>query len=215
MNKWMLRVVTYASIAGSLALLPAGTAWAQEDSQEEQGSATGQHHEGLVHTALELDTLSSDQRTQIQQLLDRGKAAKAPVRQADAQLLTQLAAQVDAAKIDRQALGSSLDAEAKAARAARVVEIDCVSKLHGLLTAAQRNKLVDTMEARLPQDKHAPAELEAFRGDSFDANATVGAHVPGERTVSEAEAKVPGMTADQRAAFSARLRARAARESGS
>jgi hypothetical protein len=137
------------------------------------------------------------------------------LHQATAQLLTQLAAQVDAGKVDRQALGASIDGEANAAKTARQVETDGVAKLHALLTAQQRNQLVDAIEARLPQGKPPSPPLEAFRGDSFDANAAVFDRVPGERAVSDAEARVPGMSAGQRAALAGHLRARATRESQS
>ena len=202
-----------SSIAGSLALLPGGVAFAQQPAQGQHAGHAHGPHGGLLRDALKLDSLSAEQRSQIEKLVDGHKTAEVPVRQANAQLLTQLATQVEAAKIDRQALGPSMNAEASAARNARTVEVNALSQLHGVLTVVQRNQIVDTIASRLPQGKAVPPVLDAFRGDSFDANALVREGKTGERVVDHAEAKVPSMSAEQRATFASHLRARAAKES--
>jgi Spy/CpxP family protein refolding chaperone len=213
MNRWIRRVVTVASIAGSLALLPGAVAFAQQAPQGQQEGHGRAHHGGLLRDALKLDSLSSEQRTQIDGLVQGHRTAEVPVRQASAQLLTKLATQVEAAKIDRPALEDTLNAEAAAAKNARGVEVGALTQLHNILTAAQRNQIVDTIAGRLPQGRSVPAALDAFRGDSFDANAVVREGDRGEHLVSHLESKVPGMSADQRADLASHLRARAARES--
>jgi Spy/CpxP family protein refolding chaperone len=83
----------------------------------------------------------------IEQLVQTRRSAETPVRQADAQLLTALAQQVEQAAINRAALTPSVTARENAALAARTVDLDTVQKLHDLLTPAQRGQLVDGIEA--------------------------------------------------------------------
>jgi Spy/CpxP family protein refolding chaperone len=71
-----------------------------------------------------------------------------PVRQADAQVLTVLAQQVEAAKVDRAALAPSLAVERSAAAAERQVDQAALARLHDILTPAQRGQLVDAIETR-------------------------------------------------------------------
>jgi Spy/CpxP family protein refolding chaperone len=102
---------------------------------------------GLVGQALKLDSLTPGQRTAIEQLVQTRRTAEAPVRQADAQMLTVLATQVEQASINRQALAPTMQARETAAVAARSVDLDTMQKLHDLLTPAQRGQLVDAVEA--------------------------------------------------------------------
>jgi Spy/CpxP family protein refolding chaperone len=214
MNRWIRRVVTLASVAGSLALLPSAIALADEAHAGEHGREhKGHHHGGLVSAALKLDTLSGTQRTQIEQLESARKAAGTPVRQADARVLTDLARQVEQDRIDRAGLKDGLDAEQAAAQAALRVDVQTLAQLHGILAPAQRGALVDRIEARIPQGKPRPAQLEAFRGDSFDATAFAKPHVPGEHAIARAEKKLPSMSPAERATFAGHLRDRAAHES--
>jgi Spy/CpxP family protein refolding chaperone len=150
MNRWIQRVVTFASLAGTLAVLPAGVAFAQ--TPDAQGQAPhGKHHRmhqrGLVGAALKLDSLSPEQRAQIEQLVQARRAANVPVRQADAQVLTVLAQQVEGAKADPQALAPSLAAERAATMNEVQVDRATLARLHAVLTPAQRNQLVDAIEA--------------------------------------------------------------------
>jgi Spy/CpxP family protein refolding chaperone len=153
MNRTIARTITFgvtlASLAGAVALVPAGVAFAQQNTSTTQPAHKHHGHKmGLVGAALKLDSLTDAQRTAIQQLVQTRKTAEVPVRQADAQLLTALATQVEQASIDRAALAPNLTARDTAATAARGVDLDTVQKLHDLLTAAQRGQLVDAIEAR-------------------------------------------------------------------
>lgn len=147
MNRWITRIVTVASLAGAAALAPAGIAYAQQAvTTAHEGHHQG-HRMGLVGAALKLDSLTPAQRTAIEQLVQTRRSAETPVRQADAQLLTALAQQVEQAAINRAALAPSVTARENAALAARTVDLDTVQKLHDLLTPAQRGQLVDGIEA--------------------------------------------------------------------
>jgi len=149
MNRWMSRIVSFASLAGAVALVPAGVALAQQTSASSQPDPRHGHRTGLVGEALALDSLTPAQRTAIEQLVQARRTAEVPVHQADAQLLTVLAQQVEQASIDRQALAPTVQARETAAVAARTVDIDTVQKLHDLLTPAQRGQLVDAAEANM------------------------------------------------------------------
>jgi Spy/CpxP family protein refolding chaperone len=162
MNRWIHKLVTLASVAGTLALLPAGVALAQDASpqaQPEAGVAHGHHRHGprLFGAALKLDSLTPAQRSQIQQLMAQRHAAEVPVRQADAQVLTVLAQQVEQAKIDDAALAPSLAAKHGAAVAAERVDQTALAQLHSILTPAQRTQLVDGIEARAAAARTAGA----------------------------------------------------------
>jgi Spy/CpxP family protein refolding chaperone len=210
MNRWISKVVTVASVVGALAVGAGGIALANEQGTHERGEHGRHHHGGLVQAALKLDSLKPEQRTQIEQIESARKAAEVPVRQANAVVLTQLAKQVEQDHIDRAGLKDSLTVEESAAQAARNVDVNTLTQLHGILSAQQRNQLVDALEARIPADKPRPAHLESFRGDTFDASAFVKVRVPGEHAIAMAEKRVPNMTPAQRAELAGKLRERAA-----
>lgn len=148
MNSWIARIVTVASLAGAVALVPAGVAYAQQGASSAHPGHHKGHRGGLVGAALKLDSLTPAQRTAIEQLVQTRKTAEVPVRQADAQVLTVLAQQVEQASIDRAALAPTVSARESAAVAARNVDLDTVQKLHDILTPAQRGQLVDGIEAK-------------------------------------------------------------------
>ena len=212
MNRWIRKAVTLASIAGTLSLLPGGVALA--DAPAEQGAAAHPHHHlHLMADALKLGSLSGEQRSKIQALEQSVHGGWVPVRQADAQVLTALAQQVEQGAVDRGALQGSLDAETSAAHAVFQTDLGAVTQLHDLLTPAQRGELVDAVEAMAPG--HARPGLEAFRGGDFAAQVLVHEHVPGAHAIAMAEARVPSMTPEQRSALAAHLRQRASHESES
>jgi Spy/CpxP family protein refolding chaperone len=156
MNRWMQRIVTFASITSALALVPA-VASAQDATPPAAQHGQGHHHEGhrkgLMGAALKLDSLTPAQRTQIEQLVAERRASAGPVRQADAQVLQVLAQQVFADKLDTQALAPSLDVERVAAVQEQTVDIVTLTQLHAILTPAQRGELVDKIDARLARAK--------------------------------------------------------------
>jgi Spy/CpxP family protein refolding chaperone len=188
MNRSFRRIATFASLAGALAVLPAVAAYAHDGAST--GDAEGHRHgsgrrAGLLGAALKLDSLTADQRSAIEGLLAQRKAASVPVRQADAQVLTVLAQQVEQAKVDPQGLASSLGVEQGAVTAETAVDRDTLNKLHTLLTGAQRNQLAD----RLKSAHHEP-------------NGPQGAHAHGEPRFG----RDLNLTQDQRAAIAANLR---------
>jgi Spy/CpxP family protein refolding chaperone len=171
MNRWIRTVGVFGALAGALAWVPVGVAFA-DDAAPAQGAHhghKGHHREGLIHEALKLDSLTSDQRTAIDKLVDQKRAASAPVRAADAQVLTALAKQVEQATVDANALAPVLAGETSAATAESAAERDLLNQLHGILTPAQRNQLVDRVEAKAGR-MHAWAR---------DAGAPGGAGGPG------------------------------------
>ncbi len=149
MNRWMSRIVSFASLAGAVALVPAGVALAQQTAASSQPGPRHGHRMGLVGEALALDSLTPAQRTAIEQLAQTRRTAEVPVRQADAQLLTVLAQQVEQASINRQALAPTVQARESAAVAARMADLETAQKLHDLLTPAQRGQLVDAAEGQM------------------------------------------------------------------
>jgi Spy/CpxP family protein refolding chaperone len=180
MNRWIQRVVTFASVASALALVPAA-AFAQDAPPQPQGHAHGKHHRrghhgpGLVGAALKLDSLSPEQRAQIEQLVQERRAASVSVREADAQLLTVLAQQVESAKVDPQAQAPSLAAERAATMGELQVDRVTVARLHAILTPAQRNQLVDAIEAHAGQRQPgAEGKERGARAGFGGANAKLG-----------------------------------------
>ncbi len=149
----IIRVVTVASVTGTIALGGPGVAMAQTSQPSAQPGAdasTRHHHRGgLVAQALQLDSLAPEQRAAITQLAGTRRTAEVPVRQANARILTALATQVEQASVDPQALAPSVQARDGAAVAARSVDRDTLQKLHDLLTPAQRGQLVGAVEAEL------------------------------------------------------------------
>jgi Spy/CpxP family protein refolding chaperone len=145
--------ITLAALAGALTLGAGGVALAQQGApaapaaQPEGGPRHHGHHKGLLGQALKLSSLSDAQRTQIRNLMQTRRSAEAPVKQADAKLLTDLAAQVEQASIDKQALTPDLQSRDGAASAAHSVDRQTLQQLHDLLTPAQRGELVDAVEA--------------------------------------------------------------------
>ncbi|MDP8999356.1 MAG: hypothetical protein M3O46_04520 [Myxococcota bacterium] len=147
MNRWIRRTVTATTMATALALVPGAMALAQEQAP---GAETTHHHErrhGLLGEALKIDSLTPEQRSAIDGLINQRQSALTPVREADARFLSQLAVEVERGSIDANALAPALSAEDAAAAAASQVERDALTRLHALLTPAQRSQLVDRVEA--------------------------------------------------------------------
>lgn len=153
MNRWIRRTVTAVSMATALALVPGAIALAQDKAPAPAG-ATKHHHahsHGLLGEALNVDSLTPEQRTAIDGLIHERQSARASVREADARLLSQLAVEVEQASIDTNPLASALSSEDAAATAASQLERDTLNRLHALLTPAQQNQLVDHLEAKSGQ----------------------------------------------------------------
>ena len=164
MNRWIRRTATFASLAGVLALVPAGVALANDGQASATEHPRGEHRQGhrggLLGAALKLDSITAEQRSSIEQLIAQRRTARTPVRQADAQLLTVLAQQVEQAQIDPQGLAPSLSTEQSAAEAENAVDRDTLNRLHAILSPAQRGQLVDRIEGMLANHgtKHGEKE---------------------------------------------------------
>jgi Spy/CpxP family protein refolding chaperone len=147
MNRWIRTALLSSSLIGALALVPSAVAFASDAAHGEAGPHGHEWHGGgLLGAALKLDSLTADQRAAIEKLIASRKAAGVPVRQAEAQLLTILAQQVEQAKIDPQGLSASVSAEQNASNAKVAAERDALAQLHAILSAAQRQQLVDRIE---------------------------------------------------------------------
>jgi Spy/CpxP family protein refolding chaperone len=207
MNRWIHKLVTLASVAGTLALLPAGVALAQDappQAQQEAGHAHGGHHAHgprLLGAALKLDSLTPAQRSQIEQLVAQRRAAQVPVRQADAQVLTVLAQQVEQAKVDDAALAPSLAAKRGAAAAAQQVDRAALVQLHAVLTPAQRAQLVDGIEGRFAQGRAAWAGKGGPGGGRLGLTDAQRAEVRANLQAQGATAPSPQARAQRKAAL--------------
>jgi Spy/CpxP family protein refolding chaperone len=181
-------IVTVA-LAGALTFAAGGIAFAQQAAPPAPADASAPHHghhEGLLGQALALPSLTAAQRTAVEKLVETRRAAELPVKQADAKLLTALAAQVEQAAVDRQALAPDLQARDSAALAARAVDRETLQQLHDLLTPSQRGALVDAVEsAGRPGEGHGPREhlahMEERLGLSDQQEAQIAANLRAER----------------------------------
>ena len=164
MKRWIRTSAMIGSLSASLALVAGGIAYAndaQSTAAEHGGNAHhGWHRAGMLGAALQLDSITPEQRASIEQLVAQRQTARGPVRQADAQLLTTLAQQVEQAQIDPQGLAPSLTTEQSAAQAENVVDRDTLNQLHTILSPAQRGQLADRMEARDAKHERAHESAE-------------------------------------------------------
>jgi Spy/CpxP family protein refolding chaperone len=185
------KVVTFVSLASTLALLPSAVALADQGG-EHAGHHRGGHREGLVGAALKLDSLTPEQRSSIEQLVQARRDAGAAVRHADARVLDELAQQVEQAKIDTGALEPGLSAERSAAVTESAVEKDTLTRLHAVLTPAQRAQVVDALEA---QGSRKAAHGGGHRGEHPEGGGKLGL-TPEQKTQIRAnlraEAPAPG-----------------------
>ena len=149
MNRWIRNALVSSSLIGALALVPSAVAFASDAAHGDAGPhGHGFRGGGLLGAALRLDSLTADQRAAIEKLIASRRTAGVPVRQAEAQLLTILAQQVEQAKIDPTGLSASVGAEQNASNGQAAAERDALTQLHSILSAAQREQLVDRIEQR-------------------------------------------------------------------
>ena len=192
MNRMITRIVTLAALAGAVAVGAQGVALAAE-THGEHAKHRRAHGEGLVGEALKLDSLTPEQRSSIEQLVQERKSAAVPARAADAQVLTQLAHQVEQASVDSQGLEASLGVERTAVSAERAADRDALVKLHSILTPAQRAQLVDKIEA---SSAKWAEKREAREGKEKSTQ--------GEKREGRGGGKL-GLTAEQRAQIKSNL----------
>ncbi len=186
MNRWMEKMVLLGALSGAVALASPAFAQSGADAAVASPGAHHRNHDGLLGQALALDSLTSQQRTAIEALAQARLAANAPVRAAEAQVLTTLAQEVDAGALDRQALAPSLQAKETAETSVRAADADLTQKLHDLLTPAQRGQVVDAIEAsRNPHGPHGGggplAGFEHRLGLSQEQEAQIKSNLRAER----------------------------------
>lgn len=100
-----------------------------------------------VADALGQVPLRADQRATIEQMAKDAEARMEPVRKARADLVTAIADQVQAGKIDRPALQPKIDALSAAHQTVEPQNRAAFEKLHDLLTSEQRGQFVTAMQA--------------------------------------------------------------------
>lgn len=186
MNRRVHKVATGALLVAAITVIPGAYAFAQEaPSQAPAPKLERAHRGGLLGAARKLDTLTAEQRSAIEQLVQQRRAANVPVRQADAQVLTVLAQQVEQAAVDPQGLAASLGAEKSAASTAGAVNRDTLNQLHALLTAAQRQQVADAVRAQRSETRqrhhHERGAKLAKLGLSPQQKAQVEANLRAER----------------------------------
>lgn len=104
--------------------------------------------------------LTATQRTQVEQLATDAEARHADARAARKDLMTVLAAQVQAGQIDRAALQPKIDALVAALQRAQPGDRAAFEQLHAILGPRQRTAFVDAVKARIGarmgemRDKH-------------------------------------------------------------
>ena len=141
--------------------LPPQAQQTQPQVQQEPWAARDEWHathEGLVGAALRLDSLSSAQRSAIEQIAQQRRAADVGVRQADALVLRMLAQQVEAGSVNPRLLRPSLGAEESAAAARSTVDATTLNQLHAIVTSDQRNQLIDRVQSRIAEKERQAAE---------------------------------------------------------
>jgi Spy/CpxP family protein refolding chaperone len=117
-----------------------------------------------VADALAQVPLRLDQRTAIEQLAKDTETRMEPARKARGELMLAIADQVQAGKVDRDALQPKIDAVAAAHQAAQPGNRAAFEKLHDLLTADQRLAFVNAMQGHADQNLGDKKRGEGFRG---------------------------------------------------
>lgn len=114
----------------------------------------------LFGDALGVVPLTATQRTQIEQLATDAEARHGDARAARKDLMTALAAQVQAGQIDRPTLQPKIDALVAALQKAQPGDRAAFEQLHAILGPQQRTAFVDAVKARIGarmgemRDKH-------------------------------------------------------------
>ncbi len=99
--------------------------------------------------------LTTSQRAALEQMATDAEARHAQVRTARQDLMTTLAAQIEAGAIDRAALQPKIAAITAAMQASQPADRSAFEQLHAVLTPEQRTAFVDAVQARMEQQKGA------------------------------------------------------------
>jgi Spy/CpxP family protein refolding chaperone len=147
-----LSVGSIAAAQGQQTQTPPGQQPAPQQNQQNQqdnNDPADTAHGDLVHAAMNLGSLTSTQRSQIEALINQETAAHANLNTAHAQLLTALADAVSAGNVDAAALAPKEQMVVSAVIADDPADRAALEKLHAILTPAQRAELVNDAESRM------------------------------------------------------------------
>jgi Spy/CpxP family protein refolding chaperone len=164
------RTLVVSSLALATAVAGAAHAWpgsspakgpAGSESQSDPSSGQPQGKENdphaqmqrIVEQALADLQLSPEQRESVDRIRGTLTQREAPVRQARGDLMSAIAQQVAAGRVDRAALEPKIDAFVKAMTTASPAMRGAIEELHAVLTPAQRSQLVDEIQRALDQKK--------------------------------------------------------------
>jgi Spy/CpxP family protein refolding chaperone len=119
------------------------------------------HHDGLtlfIEMSLDMLGVSPEQRVAVDKVRADLHARLAPARNAEQNLMTLLADGLGTANIDVARVDAAIVAVAASAAAAHDATVDGLNDLHTVLTAPQRDALVDKVEAHWAVWQRANAE---------------------------------------------------------
>jgi Spy/CpxP family protein refolding chaperone len=125
------------------------------------------HHGGVtLFIAMSLDTLgvSAEQRAAVEKIRLDLHARMQPALQADQNLVTALAAGLDAASFDSAKLDAAVAQVGSAAATTHDASADALNELHHTLTPAERGALVDKVESHWAVWQSANAEENGATG---------------------------------------------------
>jgi Spy/CpxP family protein refolding chaperone len=118
---------------------------------------------GLVRRALESVPLRPDQKTETDRLILDATTRHERLMTARLALGRTIAGQVRAGVIDRSVMEHELDAFKVAAREVRIADIAALGRLHDVLDAPERSKLVDALEDGLSAEHGRHGKLRSMR----------------------------------------------------
>jgi Spy/CpxP family protein refolding chaperone len=124
-------------------------------SQKEQPPADANEpsrnawHVDLMHSALDLSSLTPTQRSRVQALIEQKTSQNANIRAANAQLLTALADAIQSGNVSTTALTPRVQAVVTAALTDEPADRSMLEALHDTLTPGQRAELVEKAESRM------------------------------------------------------------------
>jgi Spy/CpxP family protein refolding chaperone len=113
------------------------------------GVSTDAWRASLFDAALEITTLTTEQRAEIRALATRERAQMVDVRAARIALYAALADEVQSGNVSSSSLSLQVNALAGAIARAEPTRRESLDRLHAILTDAQRQELVRTAESQL------------------------------------------------------------------
>jgi Spy/CpxP family protein refolding chaperone len=155
-------------------------------------------HIRVIANALSTVALRDDQRAEIESLASDADTRHAAIASAHGEIMSALATQIEAGKIDRPALQAKVDAATAAGSAAHTADDAALQRLHALLTPEQRGQVADALvaqhDAMHAEHKHGSHKdrMEQWATDLklSDAQKTqIGALLAAQREAHHAEFK--------------------------